>query len=303
VSVESKPSDEAHADQVGLVGRLGPANTLAALKLAGHGRIYDLDSVRWHGMPMAPGHPAFQLLSYRTTIGYRNQRDSAFINEKNEVGFGINSELMIATMHSGTHIDALNHVCCGPDAEWFGGSSAYRDLGDFGPMTCDSATIPPIVARGVLLDVARHLGASPLPKGYAISAADVEATAAAQGVTLLPDDVVLIRTGYMEVWADTEKADEFFGSGIDHSAALYLAAHGAVLVAGDNVGLEVIPSTDPANPHPVHIEFLIRRGIHIMELVDMEQLAADSVGTFCFISLPLRVHGTTGSMVRPIAIA
>jgi kynurenine formamidase len=73
-------------------------------------------------------------------------------------------------------------------------------------------------------------------------------------------------------------------------------------VAGDNVGLEVIPSTDPTNPHPVHIEFLIRRGIHIMELVDMEQLAAESVHEFCFVSLPLRVSGTTGSMVRPIAM-
>jgi kynurenine formamidase len=205
-------------------------------------------------------------------------------------------------MHSGTHVDALNHVCCGPDAEWFGGHSAYEHMGDFGPMTCDASTIPPIIARGVMLDVATHLGQSPLAGGRPISAADLEATATAQGVELRPDDVVLIRTGYMAVWTDAERSAAHFGSGIDHDAAVLLADRGAVLVAGDNVGLEVIPSTDPRNPHPVHIELLIRRGIHIMELVDMEGLAADGVHEFCFVALALRVRGTTGSMVRPIAM-
>lgn len=296
------PRTASEEREVGLVGRLGPASTLRALALVRAGRTYDLDATRWNAMPVAAGHPAFQVLSYRTTMGYRNQRDSALINDDNEVGFGLNAEILIATMHSGTHMDALNHVCCGPQAEWYGGHSAYEHMGDFGPMTCDAATIPPIVTRGVLLDVAGHLGEDPMATGRVITAADIEATATAHGVEVRPDDAVLIRTGYMAVWDDEARAAACWGAGIDHEAAVLLAEQGAVVVAGDNVGLEVLPSTTPGNPSPVHIEYLVKRGIHIMELVDMEALAADGVREFCFIALPLKVRGTTGSMVRPIAM-
>ena len=85
--------------------------------------------------------------------------------------------------------------------------------------------------------------------------------------------------------------------------AVYLADKGVVLVGGDNESLERNPSPDPENPHPVHIELLVQRGIHIMELVHVEDLARDGVHEFLFICLPLRIKGATGSMVRPIAIA
>jgi kynurenine formamidase len=104
------------------------------------------------------------------------------------------------------------------------------------------------------------------------------------------------------MWPDPELAPRHFGAGVNHAAAVLVAEAGAVLVAGDTEGFEVHPSNDPENPLPVHIELLIRRGIHIMELVNMEQLAADRVYEFCFISLPLPIRGATGSMTRPIAL-
>jgi kynurenine formamidase len=113
---------------------------------------------------------------------------------------------------------------------------------------------------------------------------------------------VLIRTGYMSVWPNPERAPEYFGAGVDHAAAVLIAESGAVLVAGDTEGFEVHPSIDPENPLPVHLELLIRRGIHIMELVNMEELAKDGVFEFCFITLPLPIRGATGSMTRPIAL-
>jgi kynurenine formamidase len=75
-----------------------------------------------------------------------------------------------------------------------------------------------------------------------------------------------------------------------------------VLVGGDTESVEINPSVDPENPHPVHIELLIERGIHILELVHVEDLSRDEAYEFLFICLPLRVQGATGSMVRPIAI-
>jgi len=121
-------------------------------------------------------------------------------------------------------------------------------------------------------------------------------------VTIEANDAVLIRTGYMSVWPDPELAPQHFGAGVNHDAAVLIAEAGAVLAASDTEGFEVHPSTDPDSPLPVHIELLIKRGIHIMELVNLEQLANDGVYEFCFISLALPIRGATGSMTRPIAL-
>ena len=67
----------------------------------------------------------------------------------------------MGTVHSGTHIDAFSHITCGAEHEWFGGGSAERDLGDFGPLRGDATEIPPLIARGVLIDVAGARGVAP----------------------------------------------------------------------------------------------------------------------------------------------
>jgi len=286
--------------QVGLAGRIGPEAILTALSVVKEGRVYDLDSTRWNRMPVAREHPPFQVLSYRTAVGQRNEGDLTWLGADDAV-LGVISDLVMGTVHSGTHIDALSHICYGPEAQWYGGHSAFQQVGDFGPLTCDAITIPPIIARGVLVDIAAYLGQPVLPGSYAISREDIEGALAAEDVELRQNDVVLIRTGYMSIWPDESQAPAYFGAGIDHGAAVYVADCGAVVVAGDTEGLEVHP-IDPENPLPVHRELLIDRGIHIMELVNMEELAADRMYEFCFICLPLRIRGATGSMVRPVAI-
>ena len=127
--------------------------------------------------------------------------------------------------------------------------------------------------------------------GYAVSADVIAATLDAEGVEIRANDAVLVRTGYMSVWPDMEVAKHYADSGIDHGAALFLAEHGAVLVGSDTEGMEVAPSGVPGNPSPVHIELLIKQGIFIVELMNLEELAADRVYEFCFVCLPLRVRG------------
>jgi kynurenine formamidase len=252
-------------------------------------------------MPVAAEHPQFQVLSYRTPRGARNQGDIALLNKDNEVSLGILSDVVIGCTHTGTHIDALSHVACGQPWKWYGGFEVDSALGDFGPLHCDAGTIPPIVTRGVLVDVAKHLGVQALERSYAISADLVDEVLQARQVEVRPNDAVLVRTGYMSVWPGPERS-AYAGAGIDHSAAVLLAERGAVLVGGDTEGLEVHPSGDPSNPLPAHIELLVKRGIYIMELANLEELSADNVTEFCFVCLPLRIHGATGAMVRPIAL-
>lgn len=289
------------AEEVGRIGRLDPAAVMKAVGLVREGRIFDLDSTRWHQMPVSAGHPAFQVLTYRSATGLRNQRDVDFLHQGNDDQVSFVNDLVMGTIHTGTHIDGLCHVCCGSAAEWFGGHSAYTDLGDFGALNCDAMSIPPIVARGVLVDVAGHLGVDCLPAHHAIGLDVFREALEAQQTEIRSGDVVFVRTGYMSVWPD-ERAKEVWGAGITRPVAVFLAAEGIVAVAADTEGLEVHPSIDPTNPLPVHTELLIKEGIHILELVNMEELAAEKVYEFCFVCLPLRIRGATGSMIRPIAI-
>lgn len=272
-----------------------------AMKLVEKGKAYSLDSNRWNLMPVPDPHPPFQVLTYRTFRGIQNQGDQKWLGE-NSVNVAFNSDLVMGTVHSGTHLDALSHITCGQDNHWHGGSSADKNLGDFGPLDHDGASIPPIITRGVLLDVAASLDMPVLPAAYPITVDVIERTLEKQGCTIKRGDVVLFRTGYMSLWPDEARMREHFGSGITLEAAQYLGDLGVPLVGADSVGLEVLPSIIPDNPHPVHIELLINRGIYIMEYAYLEQLSKDRIYEFCFVCLPVRIQGTTGSMVNPLAI-
>ncbi len=283
---------------------LGPAHVVAARGLIERGAIYDLDCGRWHGMPVWDAHAPLQVLSYRSPRGLAVQRDQEWLGaDVNEVGMAWNSEFLAGSMHTGTHIDALSHITRGPDDHWFGPSPAAEQLGDFGPMSHDAAAIPPIVTRGVLLDVAGRRGVPALPGGEGIDAEAVERTLAWQETEIRPGDVVLVRTGYLSVWPEREATKRHDGAGITLDAARLIADAGAVAIGADNESLEQEPSAVPGSPLPVHLELLVERGVFILELVWLEELAKDGVHEFAFVCLPLKVRGATGSMVRPIAIA
>jgi kynurenine formamidase len=281
--------------------QLASSNVRDALALASTGRVYDLECERFPGMPLFPGHPPFQVLSYRTPRGLDNQGDQAWLAD-NEVSFHWQSEMLMGTVHSGTHIDALSHITCGADHGWFGGGSAERDLGDFGPLRDDATDIPPIIARGVLIDIAGFRGVDALGAHEAIGPDELRETLARQGTDVRPGDVVLVRTGYLSGWPDADFIAAHEQAGIDHDAALWLAEQGVVAVAGDTESLEVLPSTVPGNPHPVHIALLVERGVFIIEMVNCEALARDRAYEFCFVCLPTAIRGATGSMVRPVAL-
>ena len=62
-----------------------------------------------------------------------------------------------------TQIDGLAHITAGPDFHWYNGFKESEWGGDWGPRKCDASTIPPIVARGVLIDVAAYKQVDALP--------------------------------------------------------------------------------------------------------------------------------------------
>jgi kynurenine formamidase len=276
------------------------------LALVKEGRVYDLDCGRFPGMPVYEGHAPFMVLNYRTGRGLEAQGDHRWWLDRhgegnNAVCFGWQSEVLIHSTHSGTHIDSLAHVTRGPDHHWFGGANEERDLGDFGPLRWDASTIPPIVTRGVLVDLPRARDLDALPAHAEVGREEVEGALERQGTTVGPGDVVLLRTGYLAYWPRPQK-EEHFQAGINVEAAELLADLGAVAIGADTEGLENQPSRVEGNAFPVHLELLVERGVHILEMVFLEELARDGVYEFAFVCLPLKITGATGSLIRPIAM-
>jgi kynurenine formamidase len=275
-----------------------------AARLVRQGRTYSLAATRYPGMPLFPGHPPFQVLNYRTPRGIRVTGAQPW-GPVNDAGLGYMAEYILATSHSGAHIDAYAHMTVGEDSHWYGGGTADAHLTDFGPIHGDASELPPIFARGVLLDAPGRRGVACLPKGAPIDAAEMEAMCAAQGVVVRPGDVVLIRTGYMGLWPDAELMAAHRTPGPDLSAARWLLDHGVIATGTDTETYEVQPAPDPGptgNPQPVHTALIIENGVYVMESLDLEALARDRVYEFLFVTLPLKIRGATGSMVDPLAV-
>src|SRR3954447_10437044 len=293
---------EVSDDEVGPLGELTPADVVSALRSVEHGHVYDLDPGRYVGMPQWDGHPTYLLTSYRTPHGTRVQRDVELIEHGNAEDLRFLSELMVTSMHVGTHIDALCHVTCGGDG-WFGGHTPEDELGDFGARRCDAASIPPIFLPATLLDVAAHRGVDQLPGGDAVTDDELAAVEEAQGTPIAPRSAVFVRTGLMRHWHDRPQFDAHAGAGPDLGAARWLREErDAVLVGSDTPTFEQVPTTSTTNPHPVHDYLLRRHGVHLLENADLESLSADGVHRFLLVCLPLKVAGATASLVRPVAV-
>ncbi len=245
-------------------------------------KVYDLAQSYFTGMPHHPAHPPFLYSLVKQHGEY--------------IGPGGNSSAADAIAlgsHVGTHIDALCHFSCG--GRLYGGEEVAALQSYGGGLERHSIdTIEPILRRGVLLDVA---GDDPLPAGHTITSADLAAAARAE---IRPGDVVLIRTGWARYFDDPKKfIAGVHGPGPAIEGARWLSERGIFAAGSDTVAFEKVP--DPAMP--VHVHLLVEKGIHIVECLNLDELAAARVAEFLFIALPLKIRGATGSPVRPVAVA
>ncbi len=303
-------------DEVGAAQEITQDSVLAAIQLVKKGKIYDLETERFKGMPVWAGHTGFELVTYASPKGRQNMKDTnidASVNwykegewldvptNAKEYHMGLNTEIMISSMHVGTHMDALSHFTTGDDNHFYNGFSGDEYCTNFGPGRCDIASTPPMVMRGVLLDMAGYKGVEHLPNNYIITAEDCEGCAKWEGVELRPGDAVMVRC------ADAWPSDRCGDAGLGVSAARYLVEEcGAILLGDDKAcidGFNADGSTSvPEHPQPVHHYLLIQQGVHILEYVQLDELAADKQYEFCFICNVSKVRGATGMFVRPIAI-
>jgi kynurenine formamidase len=246
----------------------------------------------------AGGEPAFQMWMEHTPRGSAVDDPIGVGRAQNEhVSWSADSLSMF--VHSGTHIDALNHF--GYDGEIWNGFSADEHLGSRHWDVGGADAIPPIVARGVLLDVAADQGVEVLPDSFAIGRAELESARDRQGVELHAGDVVLVRTGRGSLWPDPERYLPR-EPGLNLDGAKFLAEGGAVAIGADNIALEQLPSADPDNWMAVHTYLLAEAGVPIIEVLDLEQLSRERLYEFAFIGACMKIRGATGGPMRPLAL-
>jgi kynurenine formamidase len=211
-----------------------------------------------------------------------------------------NDDLMHLWMGIGSQIDGLGHM--GINHVYYNGNRAADFISPTGVTTFSIDRLPPIVSRGVLLDMAKHFGKPVLEPGTVFNSAEIKAAAKAQNVTIGKGDVVLFHTGWLNV-ADQDKQRFMSGEpGIGVDGARYLAALDVVAVGSDTWALEVLPGEDPAQAFPVHPELLTKNGVYILENMDTRELAADGVGEFLFVLGQPRFVGAVQAVINPVAI-
>jgi kynurenine formamidase len=256
-------------------------------------RVYDLEQPRFRGMPIHPTH----LPGYHYAL-HRRHRDTYRPAEHGPRSGA--SGVLTMMEHSGTHIDALCHQAnC---LTLFGGIPTDSVETPAGFTKLGVETVPPLLRRGVLLDVAGWKGQARLAAAYSISADDLAGCAAAQGVEVRNGDVLLVRTGYAPLWHD--EAAYLRAAGVGKSGTLWAAGRGVSAVGADNMAWDAPDDRDPETGATLfaHLYLLPQKGVYILENLDLEALARDRAYGFAFVGVPLKLNGATGSPLRPLAL-
>ena len=288
-------------DEIGRLNLITPESQAAVLSRLVGGKNYDLSVEYFIGMPswQAAGDPHYRMWMTHTPHGTVIDDPLNLGKRMNEHVSYTGAAISMYT-HMGTHIDALNHF--GLDGKIWNGFTAAEHAGDRGWQVAGAENIPPIVARGVLIDVAAAKAIGMLPDGYRITREDLVSALHKQNTSLKEGDVVLIRTGRMQHY---DNAETYMANppGIGMAAARFLVEeNGAMIVGADNLSFESFPSELDTDYVPVHTYLLAEQGTPIIELANLEGLSRDKVYEFAFIGGSLKLRGADAAPIRPIAI-
>ena len=282
------PSKWGPGDERGSGNHMKPETVLRAARLIKTGEVFELGRVLAEGMPLPAGR-RFEIVTKRS-------RQDPGTNRR-----GSNEELVVSEIGQvGTQFDTFSHQMIN--------SSMYNcfKLEDVASRTgftkLGVQQVGALVTRGVLIDVAAFKKTSMLPESYEITPQDLEQALAEQKLTLQPGDAVLIHTGWGTLWGKDNARYQRTSPGLGTAAAEWLAKQDPMLVGSDNGGVEVAPNPDKQLAGPVHQIFLVVNGIHLLENLRLDELAARRAHEFALIVEPLKIQGGTGSSVAPIAI-
>ena len=283
------PSKYGPEDRIGALNNLKPEIVVEAAKLVSTGKVYSL-AIETNESTHDNYSRFYQVKSYPMT--------------PSEIGpnrFTANESLIITNDGLGTSIDGFAHP--GLERRYYNGATETEVLSKNlkGVLLYGMESIPPIVSRGILLDMAAYYKVETLSEGIEFNSEEIAGAAQAQGIEIRTGDVVLFHTGWLaKLWEDTPLyLNKQPGLGVD--GAQYLIAKGVALVGIDARTIEAHPATYKEIA-PVHQELVTKNGVHIIEHLDTRGLHKDKVDEFLFVLGIPKLRGTVQGIINPIAI-
>ena len=273
-------------DEIGSANYMTPELIVKAAQLVKTGKTYAL------GIETNAKTPAFPPRSFKITIVQPGQAGIPGLGPSKTT---YNDDIIDGWVGVGSQIDGLGHI--GVEYVYYNGVKQADFADASGLKKFGVEKIPPLVARGVLLDMAGHLGTDVVKEGTAFNSKEIEAVAKKQGVEIRQGDVVLFHTGWTSLIGkdDTRYNSGEPGLGVD--GAKYLVGKGVVAVGADNWGLEVLPF-ESKNIFEVHQILLPMNGTYILENVNTGALAADKA----FVLGVPKITGAVQGIINPVAI-
>ena len=305
-----KPSPFGPDDQTGATNRVTPTVTKAAAAEIQTGTVTSMSNVLVDGVPLFGTRFSKTVLSsFAITPG------AEFGNNK----LTYMEDTYLSQSHVGTHIDGMGHI---------GVEDCYYNQTPMGKYVSQNylkrlglENLKSFATRGVILDMVKvfqaagKLKSNPacrtpcLDGGTLITVADLQAGLKMYNVTLREADAVFIHTGWEDLFQQWPAQNATYNKnepGIGKAAADWLVSQKVILVGSDSWAVEVIPGEDKDDAFPVHVTLLTNNGIHIIENVRTDLIAAEAAANnratfFLSMTVPKAV-GTTCTFVNIEAI-
>ena len=279
-------------DEIGNANLMNASSVLKASRLIKNGKTYSL------GITIDSSTPAYPPRSLSLQVVQPTQQFGklAFPNAT------YNDDIFQGWFGIGSQIDGLGHI--GDSNAEFYNCFDGKEISHINGLTkLGIEKIPPIVARGVLLNIAKVFDKDFLDAGETFDVNDVRMAMANQNVSINPGDVVIFHTGWTQHKYESAPAEWGSGApGLTPEVASYLAEMDVIAVGADTWSLDVVPSIDPMEPYPGHVILIKEHGIYILESMNTGALADDDVSEFLFVLGQAKIRGAVQMIINPIAI-
>jgi kynurenine formamidase len=290
---ECVPSPWGADDQIGAANRVTPERTAAAAKLVKKGISHPL------GIVIEPGMPAYPPRYTQLQVVQPNQQFNADLGVGWEASS--NDDVLQMWLGTGPQLDGLGHM---GEAGEFYNCNQGKDFSIITGLTkLDISGIPPMVGRGVMIDIAKQMGVDSLQAGQPITSDDIKAAMKSQGVTVGEGDVVLLHTGYTDATLK-QNPSLWAGSipGITNEASVFLAGLKPMAVGADTWGLGAVPPRAGDKIFYDHVVLLKQHGIYILETMNTGRLSDEGVHEFMFVLGQARLKGAVQMIINPVAM-
>ncbi|MEJ2122619.1 MAG: cyclase family protein [Alphaproteobacteria bacterium] len=292
---ECEPSKWGPDDEIGAANYVTPERVLAATKLVKEGQSHAL------GIVVDPNMPAFPPRATSLQIVQPGQHNGRDLSQDFGWPLVYNDDLAQLWFGTGPQIDGLGHL--GESGVYYNCNKAVDFVHITGLKKLGIHNIPPLIGRGVMVDMAKYFGVAAMDGGQVITTEDIKAAASKQGVEFREGDVVLFHTGWTDAKLESDPTAWISAEpGLNNEAMAYMASLDPMAVGADTWGVDVFPPPECDKIFYGHVHLLKENGIYILEVMNTGRLASEGIHEFMFVLGQARMKGAVQMIVNPVAM-